>query len=165
MMRSGTQAVLFVLLITTSQAHGVLGDLNRDGAVDFDDFFIFADNFGESGPVEMCDAPLTDTPLVFAGSGQVFTALFTLDSGLTTLTFERESPDCCFTVRMLESPSGDAFYGASLGDTESSIATSKAFKADAGTYVINVDATGAWVLTLDRGEALESADGGTCQRL
>ena len=33
-------------------AHAVTGDLNLDGAVDFDDFFILADNFGKSGPPE-----------------------------------------------------------------------------------------------------------------
>lgn len=33
-----------------------MGDLNRDGTVDFSDFFIFADHFGQSGPP---DAPIT----------------------------------------------------------------------------------------------------------
>ena len=33
----------------------ILGDLNKDGTVDFPDFFIFVDNFGQSGPPEPAD--------------------------------------------------------------------------------------------------------------
>jgi hypothetical protein len=53
MMRGFVLAVVGVVLVSVTQAHGVLGDLNRDGVVDFDDFFLFADNFGKLGPPEV----------------------------------------------------------------------------------------------------------------
>lgn len=53
-----------VLVASVSPSYAVIGDLNRDGKVDFGDFFLFADNFGESGPPEEPDTirvTLTDT--------------------------------------------------------------------------------------------------------
>jgi hypothetical protein len=44
-----------VALLWASVAYGVTGDLNKDGTVDFDDFFLFADNFGKSGLPEIID--------------------------------------------------------------------------------------------------------------
>ena len=41
-----------LLLLITQPAFGVLGDLNRDGVVNFEDFFLFADQFGKKGPPE-----------------------------------------------------------------------------------------------------------------
>ena len=41
-----------LMLFWTSAGYAVLGDLNRDGVVDFDDFFLFADNFGKEGVPE-----------------------------------------------------------------------------------------------------------------
>jgi len=40
-------------LAFTVEASAITGDLNLDGVVDFDDFFIFADNFGKLGPPEV----------------------------------------------------------------------------------------------------------------
>lgn len=51
----------FVLLVTFiaihwfTNAQAVVGDLNRNGVVDFEDFFIFADNFGKEGSPEIID--------------------------------------------------------------------------------------------------------------
>ena len=47
-MRSIQYVAAFILL--PSWCWGVPGDLNADGIVDFDDFFLFADNFGKMGP-------------------------------------------------------------------------------------------------------------------
>jgi len=47
-MRLFATAVTIVLLTVSS--HAVTGDLNLDGTVDFDDFFVFADHFGQTGP-------------------------------------------------------------------------------------------------------------------
>ena len=44
-----------LLLIWASAGYGVPGDLNRDSVVDFDDFFIFADNFGMEGSPDVID--------------------------------------------------------------------------------------------------------------
>jgi ankyrin repeat protein len=46
-------SILFVLVAVDS-ATAVPGDLNRDGKVDFEDFFILADNFGKTGSPESC---------------------------------------------------------------------------------------------------------------
>jgi hypothetical protein len=47
-------------------AEAVLGDINRDGVVGFDDFFILSDNFGKRGSPEQIDTvyvrPPTNTP-------------------------------------------------------------------------------------------------------
>jgi hypothetical protein len=41
-------------------ATAVVGDLNADGKVDLQDFFLLADNFGREGAPEVCEDP--DTP-------------------------------------------------------------------------------------------------------
>ena len=45
------------ILAVSGPADAILGDLDRDGAVGFLDFFLFADNFGKEGPPD----PLPDT--------------------------------------------------------------------------------------------------------
>ena len=47
-------AILAICLLY-SPAAAVVGDLNRDGTVDFDDFFLLADHFGQSGPSDAAD--------------------------------------------------------------------------------------------------------------
>jgi hypothetical protein len=42
--------VLGLSLCIVSRVFAVPGDLNLDGRVDFDDFFMFAANFGKEGP-------------------------------------------------------------------------------------------------------------------
>ena len=42
---------LGVLAVFTPSVDALTGDLDLDGDVDFDDFFIFADQFGKEGPV------------------------------------------------------------------------------------------------------------------
>ena len=46
---------VFMAVLLTSPAYAILGDLNRDGRVDYVDFFVFADNFGKEGPPEPAD--------------------------------------------------------------------------------------------------------------
>ena len=43
---------LAVLTVFTPSVDALTGDLDLDGDVDFDDFFIFADQFGKEGPVD-----------------------------------------------------------------------------------------------------------------
>lgn len=57
--------IVFILLgLSISSSHAILGDLNLDGTVGFDDFFIFADNFGKSGPVDTLRVEVFDTTFV-----------------------------------------------------------------------------------------------------
>jgi len=59
--------LLAVMLGMSGPASAVVGDLNRDGVVDLEDFFVFADNFGETGQPEFSDCIVTG-PLVDDGS-------------------------------------------------------------------------------------------------
>ena len=64
---SNTMKLLFVLLffLLPSLVRGVPGDLNLDGVVDFSDFFIFADNFGKSGPTELDTIEVTVNDTIY----------------------------------------------------------------------------------------------------
>ena len=44
---------------------GLPGDLDRDGDVDFGDFFILADNFGRKGPIDTLQVAVFDTVVVY----------------------------------------------------------------------------------------------------
>lgn len=46
---------LLVVLLIPTYAGAILGDLNKDGQVDFGDFFLFADQFGKKGPLDLPD--------------------------------------------------------------------------------------------------------------
>jgi hypothetical protein len=51
-----------LMILVASPAFSVSGDLNRDGMVDYDDFFIFADNFGKSGDPDLSSAVYLHAP-------------------------------------------------------------------------------------------------------
>ena len=46
--------ILMVFVLCTP-SWSITGDLDGDGDVDFDDFFLFSDNFGKTGEVETID--------------------------------------------------------------------------------------------------------------
>ena len=52
-LRKCLQLTSLIILSLSSKLWAVPGDINRDGVVDFEDFFIFADNFGKSGSPEV----------------------------------------------------------------------------------------------------------------
>ena len=75
------RVALVLTLAIVSAASAVPGDLNRDGVVDFDDFYIFADNFGKTGPPEPPDTVVvrtTDTLVVTERDTVVVTRTDTL---------------------------------------------------------------------------------------
>ena len=47
--------LILVIVAVSGPADAILGDFDRDGAVGFLDFFIFADNFGKEGPPDPLD--------------------------------------------------------------------------------------------------------------
>lgn len=53
-----------LLLSVATPAFAVLGDLDLDGDVDFDDFFLFVDNFGKTGPPDTLRVVVRDTLVV-----------------------------------------------------------------------------------------------------
>jgi len=57
-MKSVSALLMALLALAPTASSAVTGDLNGDGVVSFDDFFIFADNFGRSG---LPEATVVDT--------------------------------------------------------------------------------------------------------
>ena len=55
--------ILMVFVLHTP-SWSITGDLDRDGDVDFDDFFLFSDNFGKTGEVESEDCGVETTELL-----------------------------------------------------------------------------------------------------
>ena len=53
-----------LLLSVATPAFAVLGDLDLDSDVDFDDFFLFVDNFGKTGPPDTLRVVVRDTLVV-----------------------------------------------------------------------------------------------------
>lgn len=53
--------LIATLMLWASAGYAIDGDLDKNGVVDFADFFIFADNFGLTGEVETSDC---GTPLI-----------------------------------------------------------------------------------------------------
>ena len=44
---------IMIAVVLQTPSWSITGDLDRDGDVDFDDFFLFSDNFGKTGEVEV----------------------------------------------------------------------------------------------------------------
>ena len=52
---------LFCLLVSASPGWALVGDLNGDGVVNFDDYFLFADHFGQQGEPQAAAAKAVHT--------------------------------------------------------------------------------------------------------
>jgi hypothetical protein len=69
-------------LLWAGVGFAITGDLNKDGTVNFDNFFLFSDNFGKSGPLEDdCSTETLLPPIALSGSGTQVTEKLTLDAG------------------------------------------------------------------------------------
>ena len=77
-----TLLLAFVLLLPALPALALSADINRDGVVDFDDFFLFGDQFGQSG-----DPDLADTIVVVVRDTIVVAADTLVLTDTVTLTF------------------------------------------------------------------------------
>jgi hypothetical protein len=53
-----------MVFVLNTPSWSITGDLDRDGDVDFDDFFLFSDNFGNTGEVETTDCGEETTELL-----------------------------------------------------------------------------------------------------
>lgn len=128
-MRHAILLGLALLLLPAAPARALSADLNRDGVVNFDDFFQFADQFGKSGDPDVSDTVVVirtdtvytvqlDTILV---PQTVFDTLFVIDTLYinpadtvtrvgTPISFS--DPALEFAVRSLVGvPSGDLLTG------------------------------------------------------
>ena len=65
--------IALMVLVCAVPVHAVIGDLNLDGIVDLQDFFLLADNFGREGATEVCEDP--DTPADDRGTGPILDAI------------------------------------------------------------------------------------------
>ena len=65
--------LILMVFVFYTPSWSITGDLDRDGDVDLDDFFLFSDNFGKTGEVETtdCGEETQTNPLTFSGSGTV----------------------------------------------------------------------------------------------
>ena len=69
-------------LLWAGVGFAITGDLNKDGTVNFDNFFLFSDNFRKSGPLEDdCSTETLLPPIALSGSGTQVTEKLTLDAG------------------------------------------------------------------------------------
>lgn len=145
------------ILMVVSTAFGITGDLDVDGDVDFDDFFLFSDNFGKSGPVEGCGEEIPAIPLTFTGNGTQTTSRFQLEKGLRVIHVTKMTPTESIFISMLDGTTGDRFSDGGISDIDDKEEISKSFQVDStGTFVINVDTGGEWTITIDSGENIPS---------
>lgn len=56
--------LIVIVFVLYTPSWSITGDLDRDGDVDFDDFFLFSDNFGKTGEVESEDCGVETTELL-----------------------------------------------------------------------------------------------------
>ena len=155
--------LLISILIIVSRAFGITGDLDRDGDVDFDDFFLFSDNFGKTGSIDVsdCGDEISTIPLTLTGNGIQTTGKFQLESGLRVIRVTKAIPTESIFVTMLNGDTGDRFSDGSFFDINDLEEISKSFQVDAtGAFVINVESGGEWTITLDSGENIPSIPSG-----
>ena len=126
--------------------------MDKDGDVDFDDFFLFSDNFGKTGEVETidCGEETQTTPFTFSGSGIQTTEKFRLEEGLRTIRVSKTPPTNSILVTILNGDTGNQFEY--LMDFTDIGEVSKSFGVESdevGEYVLNVDTDGDWTITIE----------------
>lgn len=137
-----------VALLWASVAYGVTGDLNKDGTVDFDDFFLFADNFGKSGPVEYCGTE-TLPPITITGSGNNVSDKFTLDAGTLYILRLEKSAESYFALFLIDGVTGEKVLLLNESSGETSVSTS--FNVDTTKqYLLEIsNAQETWTITIE----------------
>jgi len=123
--------------------------------VDLRDFFIFSDNFGNTGEVEECGDPIPSSPLTFSDDGTQTTGKFQLQAGLRVIRVSKTPSTESIVVGMLDGVTGDRFSAGGIHDFDDKGEVSKSFQVEeTNTYVINVDTGAEWTITIDDGEAI-----------
>ena len=92
-----TTMLVLAMLSMAVPASAVVGDLNRDGVVDLNDFFVFADNFGEAGQPDVSDCTVTG-PLVDDGSVVPGLTALTFNSGLGPYNWDADAENEGFLI-------------------------------------------------------------------
>jgi hypothetical protein len=144
--------LILMVFVLHTPSWSITGDLDRDGDVDFDDFFLFSDNFGKTGEVETidCGEENQTTPLIFSGNGIQTTEKFRLEEGLRTIRVSKSPPTNSIVVIVLNGNTGKQFeYLMDFTDVGE---VSKSFGVESdevGDYVLNVDTNEDWTITIE----------------
>ena len=146
--------LLLMLFVLHNSSWGITGDLDRDGDVDFDDFFLFSDNFGKTGSIDItdCGDEVSTIPLTLTGNGTQTTGKFKLESGLRVIRVIKTTPSENIIVSMLDGSTGESFYDGNISDLDDKSEVSKSFQVESnevGEYVLNVNTGGSWTITID----------------
>lgn len=152
--------IILLTLLLPLPTWGVTGDLDRDGD-DLVDSFLFADNFGSTGPVDDCGDEIATTPLTFTGDGTQTTTRFQLETGLRVIRVSKTPSTKSIFVEMLDGVTGDRFSNGGILDIDDKEEVSKSFQVEeTNTFVINVDTGAEWAITLDSGDTIPSVPSG-----
>jgi len=152
-----------MVFVLHTPSWSITGDLDKDRDVDFDDFFLFSDNFGKTGSIDVsdCGDEITTTPLTFTGDGTQTTGQFQLENGLRVVRVTKSTPTESIIVTMLDGTTGETFHDGFIADLDDKNEVSKSFQVETtNTYVINVTTGGEWTVTLDSGEDIPSIPSG-----
>ena len=110
--------LIVIVFVLHTPSWSITGDLDRDGDVDFDDFFLFSDNCGKRGSIEVsdCGDEITTTPLNLTGDGTQTTGQFQLENGLRVVRVTKSTPTESIIVTMLDGPAGETFHDGFIAD-------------------------------------------------
>ena len=126
---------LIALLFISVPSYAILGDLNRDGRVDFADFFIFADNFGKEGPPEP-----VDTLSVIQHNKILFVSDLDGDNDIYIM-----GTDGTEVTQLIDTPASETAPSWSPDGTKILFASD--FDGDSDIYIANADGTNLNQLT------------------
>ena len=141
-----------MVFVLHTPSWSITGDLDRDGDVDLDDFFLFSDNFGKTGEVESvdCGEETQTNPLTLSGSGTQTTEKFRLEEGLRVMRVSKTPSSNSILVRILNGETGRSFDSLMDLNDRSEISVSFGVDSDeVGDYVINVQTNGDWTITIE----------------
>ena len=140
-------------LLWAGAGFAITGDLNKDGTVNFDDFFIFSDNFGKSGPPEDdCSFEALPPPIAISGSGTQVTEKFTLEAGVLYILRLEKGVDSYCNLTLNDGDTGERVGGYLLIETSGETKISRSFNVETTKdYLLNIsNVVGAWTITISR---------------
>ncbi len=92
--------------------------------------------------------PVKPKPINLSGTGRTATEKFTLQDGLAVFKSTYKGRETVFHIELLNSFGEDVDMPAN--DIGSDLSVSKAIQVTAGEYLLNVEADGAWTVTIEQ---------------
>jgi hypothetical protein len=139
-------------LLWAGAGFAITGDLNKDGTVNFDDFFLFSDNFGKSGPLEDdCSTEALPPPITMSGSGTQVTEKITLEAGKLYIVRVEKGADSYFLLQLTDGDTGERVETL-LNESGGEVNVSASFNVETTKdYLLDIsNVTGAWTITISR---------------